>query len=360
MFDLFGSVRALLKVQTICIDNNVFRLHYKATVVMLVVFSLLVTSKQYFGDPIICLISKNALRSNLIDSYCWVYSTFTVPRHLKEHLEGLSGSPGVGSYVEGEDEVIYHKYYQWVCFVLFFQAILFYVPRYLWKLWEGGRLKLIALNLDSPLVSEVWTPERRKTVLEYLDSCGHHHNLYAFRFVVCETLNFINVVGQIFFLDVFLAGEFIRYGPKVLSHIPDGHDIDPMVRVFPKLAKCTFNYFGPSGTQQVLDSLCMLPLNVVNEKVFVFLWFWLVLLSFLSFAALAYRLAVFVSPSLRSRLLLAQVRFMPRTTVGLVVHAASPADWFFLRQLGKNLNPEVFKDILEHLASRFADKGSVA
>ncbi|CAG2068558.1 unnamed protein product, partial [Timema podura] len=103
-------------------------------------------------------------------------------------------------------------------------------------------------NGYSPLVSEVWTPERRKTVLEYLENCGHHHNLYAFRFVVCETLNFINVVGQIFFLDVFLAGEFIRYGPKVLSHVPDGHDIDPMARVFPKLAKCTFNYFGPSGT----------------------------------------------------------------------------------------------------------------
>ena len=23
----------------------------------------------------------------------------------------------------------YHKYYQWVCFTLFFQAILFYIPR---------------------------------------------------------------------------------------------------------------------------------------------------------------------------------------------------------------------------------------
>ncbi len=23
----------------------------------------------------------------------------------------------------------YHKYYQWVCFTLFFQAVLFYIPR---------------------------------------------------------------------------------------------------------------------------------------------------------------------------------------------------------------------------------------
>ena len=33
---------------------------------------------------------------------------------------------------------------QWVCFVLFFQAGLFYVPRYLWKATEGGRVNMLA------------------------------------------------------------------------------------------------------------------------------------------------------------------------------------------------------------------------
>ena len=45
MFDVFGSVKGLIKLDSVCIDNNTFRLHYKATFIILVVASLLVTSR---------------------------------------------------------------------------------------------------------------------------------------------------------------------------------------------------------------------------------------------------------------------------------------------------------------------------
>ena len=66
MFDVFGSVKGLIKLDSVCIDNNVFRLHYKATFVILVVASLLVTSKQYIGDPIDCIVEEipNNVRPN--------------------------------------------------------------------------------------------------------------------------------------------------------------------------------------------------------------------------------------------------------------------------------------------------------
>ena len=37
---------------------KVFRLHYKATFIILVVASLLVTSRQYIGDPIDCIVEE--------------------------------------------------------------------------------------------------------------------------------------------------------------------------------------------------------------------------------------------------------------------------------------------------------------
>ena len=38
------------------------------------------------------------------------------------------------------------------------------------------------------------------------------------------------------------------------------------------------------------DALCILPLNIVNEKIYIFLWFWLLLLGCLSTLVVAYRL----------------------------------------------------------------------
>ena len=114
---MFGNVRVLLKLEKICIDNNIFRLHYKITVIMLAVFSLIVTSKQYFGDPIQCHAQAN-IDKNVVDAYCWIHSTFTVTKHFTE----TAAHPGVGDFKEKEDAIVYNKYYQWVCFVLFFQV----------------------------------------------------------------------------------------------------------------------------------------------------------------------------------------------------------------------------------------------
>lgn len=44
--------------------------------------------------------------------------------------------PGIGTHTD-KDEIVFHSYYQWVPFVLFLQAILFYLPHYFWKSVEG-------------------------------------------------------------------------------------------------------------------------------------------------------------------------------------------------------------------------------
>jgi hypothetical protein len=359
MFDVFGSVKGLLKLDSVCIDNNVFRLHYKATVIVLIAFSLLVTSRQYIGDPIDCIVDEIPL--NVMDTYCWIYSTFTIPNRLT----GVAGrdmvQPGVSSHIAGEDEVKYHKYYQWVCFVLFFQAILFYVPRYLWKTWEGGRIKMLVLDLNCPIVNNEAKMERKKILIDYFRENLNRHNFYAFRFFICEVLNFINVFGQIYFMDFFLDGEFSTYGSDVLkfTEMEPEERGDPMSRVFPKVTKCTFHKYGPSGSVQSFDGLCVLPLNIVNEKIYVFLWFWFISLTILSGISLVYRAFVCFSPRVRLYLLRARSRLSSHKDVQTIANKCHIGDWFVLYQLGKNINPLIYKEIIVELAQALEGKGEV-
>ncbi|CAH1111012.1 unnamed protein product [Psylliodes chrysocephalus] len=359
MFDVFGSVKGLLKIDQVCIDNNIFRLHYKATVVILVAFSLLVTSRQYVGDPIDCIVDEIPL--NVMDTYCWIYSTFTVPDRLTGHIGKDIVQPGVASHVDGRDEVKYHKYYQWVCFALFFQAMLFYIPRYLWKTWEGSRIKMLVLDLNCPIVSEDCKKDRKQLLVDYFTSNLHMQNFYAFRFFICEVLNFVNVVGQIFFMDFFLDGEFSTYGSDVLKFTemePEQRE-DPMARVFPKVTKCTFNKYGPSGSVQRFDGLCVLPLNIVNEKIYVFLWFWFILLSVLSGISLIYRCVVIVAPKIRLYLLRTKCRIAPSDQIETICNKCEIGDWFVLYQLGKNIDPLIFKEVISDLAKKLEGKETV-
>ena len=53
------------------------------------------------------------------------------------------------------------------------------------------------------------------------------------RFFMCEILNFANVVGQIYFMDMFLGYQFTEYGTEVLAmtELENNQRHDPMSSV---------------------------------------------------------------------------------------------------------------------------------
>lgn len=180
--------------------------------------------------------------------------------------------PGLGN--DNYDKT-FHSYYQWVPFTLFFQGIMFYVPHWFWKNWEEGKMRMISEGLRG--VHTLPAQERRarqNRLFEYLWSSLTTHNSYAFGYFICESLNFINVVANIFFVDRFLGGAFMTYGTDVLkfSNMNQENRSDPMVEIFPRVTKCTFHKFGASGSIQKHDAMCVLALNILNEKIYIFLW----------------------------------------------------------------------------------------
>lgn len=360
MIDFLNSVKSLIKLEKIHTDSHIFKLHYKFTVILLIVFSILLTSKQYFGDPIKCQLEKDD-RNSVIETYCWISGTHILMSSLtaKSPLSGLGNYAHhpVGKIIE-TDEIKVQKYYQWVCIVYCFQALLFYIPRYLWKTWESGRMRLLVKDLGGPLISSSWNPISKERLVNYFLSGHYTHNCYAIRFAICELLNLINVVAQIFLMDWFLSGNFTTYGIAIASFITnsDSDMVNPMSRIFPKITKCSFHKFGPSGNIENRDALCVLPLNIVNEKLFMFLWFWFCILTILSIYEMFYRIVVLLSKTVRMYLLMAQANYLSRKNAHLIVHKMSFGDVFILSLLGKNLNPLIYKELLTAIAASFGEK----
>merc|ERR1719278_333584 len=79
----------------------------------------------------------------------------------------------------------------------------------------------------------------------------------------------------------------------------DANRTDPMMKVFPRVTKCTFHHYGPSGTVNKKDALCILSLNIINEKIYVTLWFWLVILACMTACYMIYVVAIMAVPALR-------------------------------------------------------------
>lgn len=46
----------------------------------------------------------------------------------------------------------FHHYYQWVALIFALQAAFFYLPRYLWSTWEGGRLGQLISELGKYII----------------------------------------------------------------------------------------------------------------------------------------------------------------------------------------------------------------
>ena len=133
----------------------------------------------------------------------------------------------------------------------------------------------MAFDESLPKIQQVaeYMQERRKDRME--------HRMWAFKFYFCEFLNLVNVIFQMCLTNTFLGHSFSEYGLEVLNFTNEDPEnrVDPMSRVFPRVTKCRFEKYGGSGTIQNFDALCVLGMNIINEKIFIFLWFWYIMLA---------------------------------------------------------------------------------
>jgi len=340
------------------IDSPFFKLHYRTTTTILFIGCLLVTANDLIGSTISCI--NDSIPGNVLNTYCWIMSTFSVPGS-KDGVKGKDFAyPGVGPETYETDEEgdrVFHAYYQWVPFVLYLQGVMFYIPHYLWKTFEDKKLDKITNGLRSKSINVTDDALRDNCdkLVKYLWETRGMHNMYAVKYFVCDVLNFVNVVGQMYFLNFFLGGVFMTYGTDVLNFIneEDSERTDPMMTVFPRITKCTFHKYGPSGTIQKHDAMCVLALNIINEKIYITLWFWFIILAIITSIYIIYVIAMVTVPSLRKVMVVRKAKGQVKDKTYHLVEKAQIGDWFLIFLLSRNMDTIMYNVFVEELAEKF-------
>lgn len=263
------------------------------------------------------------------------------------------------------EDRVYHHYYQWVFLVLTLQAIAFYVPHQFWKAKEGRLIFKLTDTLREPVVCENEKEQERQDTLsrvaDYfvpvtkdgrrIERTEARHQEYFYSFAISEAANLFNVIVQMYLVNEFLGGTFTTYGLDVLrySELDQEERVDPMVSVFPKMTKCTFHRFGSSGDVQRYDALCILPLNIVNEKIYIVMWFWFVFLAVVSSVWLVIRAVTMLNPDFRVAMLTRQAVLADIRQVRYVVTHLDSGDWFLLTMMCKNMDSIMFRSLIDKI-----------
>jgi len=277
-------------------DDFFDRLSRRYSLIILGISFFAISSSHFMGKPIHCF-TQNVPGSHIdyINSVCWISSSYYLP--FEKPLPNRNQTP---------PERI--PYYQWVPFILFVMMTFFFLPGFIWRKMNqncGIDTKVIgkAIGEMDPLNSEK-RREAMQSLVKHIDKAliyhrDYHHGFMTWKrcsylfccalgrrsgnylsagYIFVKLLYILNALGQLFLLNIFLGNRFHLFGFEILQKWFDGETIEALER-FPRITMCRFTIRTLGDNIQKYDVQCLLPINIYNEKIFLFIWFWLAFVS---------------------------------------------------------------------------------
>nr|CAH8853446.1 unnamed protein product [Trichobilharzia regenti] len=313
-------------VDSVGLDDFADRCSYMLSFVILVMCFTIVTLKSYVFEPLSCYIPTTFSGSNLgpyINAFCWINGTTPI----SVDTDQLDNQKYWNSL---EDKKI--NYYQWVSLVLALQAILCYLPRLIWEAISFNRVGTnLGFLVESAQAASKETGNERATRVQFIanvmdtllfarrdlrrpDDKKNENGMTTFfhtiqnmlprkrlgtalitYYMLIKCLYLLNSIGQLLLMERFLGikGDYRLFGISILNDLIMGRHWNE-TSVFPRVGFCRVPIKLTSTPIPMVTVQCALPVNMLNEKIYVFLWFWFVFIASLEFASIGvwiYRLA---------------------------------------------------------------------
>ena len=88
---------------------------------MLPICIYLISNTFHHDHATIDCVHTKDIPEDVLNTYCWIHSTYTIPSAFWKRIGIDVAHPGIDKTIDPEERR-YVRYYQWVCFCLFFQV----------------------------------------------------------------------------------------------------------------------------------------------------------------------------------------------------------------------------------------------
>merc|ERR1712045_341347 len=234
-------------------------------------------------------------------------------------------------------------YYQWVPFMLIIHGLIFLIAGKAWKALENGLLEQFGTrNEISKLIEEEELNKHANEKAKRFRALSRNANNRRFYyFIFCELINLVALIFNFCLIDVFLGGRFSSYGSDVVNYSiqkdPNAQEQEgnPMCSAFPTLTACKFKFGGVAvGSVDQEVSLCVLSQNIINQKIYLFLWFWMILLMVAAGIGAIFRITQIVLPKVRKESIVALINTKRRRSEFVDKENAVRRNWSELNRIG--------------------------
>lgn len=353
---LFSSIKNLMKIKPD--DTRVLTLPFHITRcvgIFSIVSSIFTSSKQFFGDPIQCV--PATLPTNVFNAFCFMTGTkTTMGQTISQNLQVDEAHAGVKAFTDSDRETL-HSYYQWVPVILFLQGVLFYFPYRLWKYVEGGKLRKLLVKVTSDPLTECPLEDQVKGVGEFLARNTGWYTPYASKMFFCQLGVLIGAVAQMYILDLIFDGQYFGLGPDATLINFSWEHYRVVEQVFPLVANCEMNYVGPSGHVINDSGMCVLAINILNQKIFLISWILKLLIITITAIKVSGDVFLFVVPTLRKLVLRMHARRVPMYALNCVHNNTGYGQFVLLMLIKKNMDEAQFETLINILAETISSGG---
>ncbi|CAI5455173.1 unnamed protein product [Caenorhabditis angaria] len=236
--------------------------------------TLAISCKQYFGQPLKCWTPREFSGSwdGYVHDYCFIEDTYFVPNGTE-----------ITDVARGDRQI---NYYRWVPLVLMLQALLFVIPYMIWNVMHKrtsinlkGSLRMYQKQLKtsgSAKANESFAIE----LTEKLEKINEENRTLAacqttIHYFLLKILYIFNCVLQMFIIKRFLNLDDYLWGFEHLWNVEFNGTAEHENSIFPRVVLCDF-VIRMLGQKHRHTVSCIMMLNMIIEKVYIGLYFWIV------------------------------------------------------------------------------------